>query len=249
MQRIVGKKSLFAHGLSTFESFRDYFTTEIERRTGVKDGPNTTAGLRMVPVMDMINHDVRKSGFVELERRGKGGRKRKEKDGDELEGGIVVGTRSHAKLRRPLGAGDVKGRKGGGRGEAAAAIIQGERKGHTRRYLQGGERHRAKGNGVPGTMAVYLDDGGSGSREVLVNYNADGYSPLDWFNNFGFVPLERSSGWTLEPRSLVHAASHPMNRGAGAKENSEEFVQGFKEQQERSRKWREDRGIPQGNDV
>tara|TARA_B110000305_G_scaffold154025_1_gene170709 strand:+ start:900 stop:1547 length:648 start_codon:yes stop_codon:yes gene_type:complete len=36
-----------------------------------------------------------------------------------------------------------------------------------------------------------------GAGEIFVNYNVDGWGPLDWWLSYGFVPAEKRGEWTL----------------------------------------------------
>ncbi|GMH57611.1 hypothetical protein TrRE_jg12927 [Triparma retinervis] len=85
-----------------------------------------------------------------------------------------------------------------------------------------------------GTMIVWASK--SRKHEVLVNYSCDGYSPLDWFLNFGFVPLERRKMWRREPECLKTKGDiHVQNNGEGGEGET------FKTQQRRGEKWRREK--------
>lgn len=92
--------------------------------------------LRLLPLVDLINHDIAAGGFVELT-----GSERY-KDGD------FVDASEH---------------------DAGAFVV---------RSLRHGRRKALKK-----------------SQELLVNYNVDHYSPLDWMLSLGFIPPERWGGW------------------------------------------------------
>jgi hypothetical protein len=87
----------------------------------------------------------------------------------------------------------------------------------------------------PGTVIVWT--GRTGKHEVLVNYSCDGFSPLDWFLTFGFVPLERRRPWRREPECLRTVGGIHVHDSGG--EGGEKEM--FRSQQRRGEKWRREK--------
>lgn len=57
-------------------------------------------------------------------------------------------------------------------------------------------------------------------QELLINYNVPHYSPLDWFINLGFIPLERSSRWRRLENALPRISRSEYARSAGKNSKS-----------------------------
>ena len=150
LARDYGPYLTIPKGVSAFATFQWSLCQVSSRAIAASD---KHGALRMVPIIDMINHDVTAGKFVELT-----GKESMEQgdfmDAVEFEdsGMFVVRSIRHGR-RKPL-------KKG---------------------------------------------------QELLVNYNVDNYSPLDWFLGLGFVPPERSGKWNMIEAGLPKIRSHHRN--------------------------------------
>ena len=151
-------------GVSVFDNLQWALCQVASRATA---GSDNHGALRLVPLMDMINHDANAGGFVELR-----GDERFE-NGDfvnateEDAGTFVVRSLRHGR-RKPLKKGQVI---------------------YSMWHLLVNYSH------VSNFKCVSMNCSFGIPQELMVNYNVPQYSPLDWFISLGFVPPERWRQW------------------------------------------------------
>ena len=212
-----------------FRQFREYFVN-MSLKKGFKQPPQPSR-VRIVPIMDMINHDPNLGGFVELD----------EPDARK----IPEGSRLFKRPSTPLISDETldnvylksiiddrsapvteKRSPGNYHGGVSDEIreIQDESKDATidpylsmttiRRYANSSKHYaNPKLNQVPGTFVVYRKNKDY-TGEILANYHTDGFSSFDWFLHFGFVPESLMQDY-VHPRVampiLEKNVLHPLN--------------------------------------
>jgi len=244
-----------------YKQFRLHFE-DMSLKKG-HEKPPKPARVRLVPIMDMVNHDSDAVGYVEL---------------DNKDANVSSANRSRKKWNAPLAIEDALKQEYplvslfDGRGsdvvpikpnsqspEAASVrdpandinVPPDENLTSLRRY-NNSSKHYAKENEVPGTFVIRRsrpDQVG----ELLVNYNSDGFSFLDWFLHFGFIPSSLQRDYLMTQNTLGNYGTgvHPMNRDENKGLDGDVYKEGgknkegllFELQEERSKRWRRERGL------
>ena len=89
-----------------------------------------------------------------------------------------------------------------------------------------------------------------------MNYHTDGFSSFDWFLHYGFVPSSLAHDYTRHqvaiPVAVDETATHPVNDAKYPDIDGDEdpkhgrlIGKRFTMQEERSKKWRRERGLPE----
>jgi hypothetical protein len=223
--------------------------------------------------MDMINHASDSGGYVELDDKNAahalGTRRRKKNTPSKIE---FVDTTKEVNyplksmfddrwtdtLIRP----DIK--------TAIPAVKKIQRKSNdfpvpddenltTLRRYNNSTKHYANDNQTPGTFVVYRTTP-SQTGEVLVNYNADGFSTLDWFLHFGFIPFSHQKEYVMTQNTLSHSEVHPLNLDKNKGFDGDTYIPTrddleaengvrFEIQEEMSKKWRRERGLDEDAEI
>ncbi|GMI16781.1 hypothetical protein TrLO_g12408 [Triparma laevis f. longispina] len=254
-----------------YRQFRTHFE-DMSLKKG-HDQPPKPARVRLVPIMDMVNHDSDSVGYVELDTKhpptstaNRSNSRRKwnatilEISGPhvpEYPLKSIFDDRSDATI--PIRS-DTQPSGGASkiRDPENDIRLSDENLTSLRRYYNS-TTHYAKENETPGTFVIYRTSP-TQTGELQINYNSDGFSFLDWFLHFGFIPSSHHREYLMTQNTLGSYNVHPVNRNefkgfdGDRYEEHEEVVmiekgqpdrngRIFELQEERSKRWRRERGV------